>query len=95
VSPLLAVENLSKRFGGLQAVADVSLFVEAGEICSSSNGNVRSSSSFCSAAIAATVLRRAARLVTAAMERSCAIVTTPVDTMRVATSASMSDEPRS
>lgn len=34
MSSLLAVESLSKRFGGLQAVADVSLAVSAGEICS-------------------------------------------------------------
>ena len=34
MTSLLAVENLSKRFGGLQAVADVSLAVSAGEICS-------------------------------------------------------------
>jgi branched-chain amino acid transport system ATP-binding protein len=34
VTSLLAVENLSKRFGGLQAVADVSLAVTTGEICS-------------------------------------------------------------
>jgi branched-chain amino acid transport system ATP-binding protein len=34
VTSLLAVENLSKRFGGLQAVADVSLSVNPGEICS-------------------------------------------------------------
>jgi len=34
VTALLAIENLSKRFGGLQAVADVSLEVAAGEICS-------------------------------------------------------------
>jgi branched-chain amino acid transport system ATP-binding protein len=34
VTALLTVENLSKRFGGLQAVADVSLRVAPGEICS-------------------------------------------------------------
>jgi len=34
VTSLLAVENLSKRFGGLQAVADVNLTVSVGEICS-------------------------------------------------------------
>jgi branched-chain amino acid transport system ATP-binding protein len=34
VTALLSVEHLSKRFGGLQAVADVSLTVTAGEICS-------------------------------------------------------------
>jgi branched-chain amino acid transport system ATP-binding protein len=34
VTSLLRIENLSKRFGGLQAVADVSLAVTAGEICS-------------------------------------------------------------
>ena len=34
MTSLLAVENLSKRFGGLQAVADVSLMVNTGEICS-------------------------------------------------------------
>ena len=34
MSPLLRVETLSKRFGGLQAVADVSLDVTSGEICS-------------------------------------------------------------
>jgi branched-chain amino acid transport system ATP-binding protein len=34
MTPLLAVENLSKRFGGLHAVADVSLNVAPGEICS-------------------------------------------------------------
>jgi branched-chain amino acid transport system ATP-binding protein len=34
VTQLLTVENLSKRFGGLQAVADVSLGVAQGEICS-------------------------------------------------------------
>jgi len=34
VTTLLAVENLSKRFGGLHAVADVSLSVTSGEICS-------------------------------------------------------------
>ena len=34
LTSLLAVENLSKRFGGLQAVADVSLMVNTGEICS-------------------------------------------------------------
>ncbi len=31
--PLLKVDNLSKRFGGLDAVKDVSFQVEAGEIC--------------------------------------------------------------
>ena len=34
MTTLLAVENLSKSFGGLKAVADVSLNVTAGEICS-------------------------------------------------------------
>jgi ATPase subunit of ABC transporter with duplicated ATPase domains len=34
VISLLVVENLSKRFGGLQAVTDVSLNVTPGEICS-------------------------------------------------------------
>jgi len=34
MSALLSVSNLSKRFGGLQAVADVSLDVTSGEICS-------------------------------------------------------------
>jgi len=34
VTDLLRIENLSKRFGGLQAVADVSLAVNPGEICS-------------------------------------------------------------
>jgi branched-chain amino acid transport system ATP-binding protein len=34
MTALLAIENLSKRFGGLQAVADVSLKVSSGEICS-------------------------------------------------------------
>ena len=34
MTALLTVENLSKRFGGLQAVADVSLRVAPGEICS-------------------------------------------------------------
>src|SRR5260370_171856 len=34
MTPLLAVENLSKSFGGLKAVADVSLAVTPGEICS-------------------------------------------------------------
>ena len=34
MTSLLSVENLSKRFGGLQAVADVSLDVTSGEICS-------------------------------------------------------------
>ncbi|OKO83395.1 ABC transporter ATP-binding protein [Bradyrhizobium sp. AS23.2] len=34
MTALLTVENLSKRFGGLQAVADVSLTVAPGEICS-------------------------------------------------------------
>ena len=34
MTALLSVENLSKRFGGLQAVADVSLTVTSGEICS-------------------------------------------------------------
>jgi branched-chain amino acid transport system ATP-binding protein len=34
VTDLLRIESLSKRFGGLQAVADVSLAVTAGEICS-------------------------------------------------------------
>ena len=34
MTALLSVENLSKRFGGLQAVADVSLSVTPGEICS-------------------------------------------------------------
>ena len=34
MTALLTVENLSKRFGGLQAVADVSLSVTSGEICS-------------------------------------------------------------
>jgi branched-chain amino acid transport system ATP-binding protein len=34
VTSLLVVENLSKRFGGLQAVTDVSLNVTPGEICS-------------------------------------------------------------
>jgi branched-chain amino acid transport system ATP-binding protein len=34
VIPLLAVENLSKNFGGLRAVSEVSLTVAPGEICS-------------------------------------------------------------
>lgn len=34
MTALLTVENLSKRFGGLQAIADVSLTVAPGEICS-------------------------------------------------------------
>ena len=34
MTDLLRIENLSKRFGGLQAVADVNLAVTAGEICS-------------------------------------------------------------
>ncbi|MBR0900330.1 ABC transporter ATP-binding protein [Bradyrhizobium tropiciagri] len=34
MTALLTVENLSKRFGGLQAVADVSLEVSPGEVCS-------------------------------------------------------------
>jgi branched-chain amino acid transport system ATP-binding protein len=34
VRALLSVENVSKSFGGLRAVADVSLAVMAGEICS-------------------------------------------------------------
>ena len=34
MTSLLRVENLSKRFGGLQAVADVSIAVTSGEICS-------------------------------------------------------------
>ena len=34
MTALLTVETLSKRFGGLQAVADVSLSVAPGEICS-------------------------------------------------------------
>jgi branched-chain amino acid transport system ATP-binding protein len=34
VTALLSAENLSKRFGGLHAVADVSLSVVPGEICS-------------------------------------------------------------
>jgi len=34
VTALLSVENLSKSFGGLKAVADVSLTVTTGEICS-------------------------------------------------------------
>lgn len=34
MSPLLEVEGLSKRFGGLTAVADVSLSVQAGQIVS-------------------------------------------------------------
>ena len=34
MTSLLVVENLSKRFGGLQAVTDVSLNVTPGEICS-------------------------------------------------------------
>ncbi|MDF0518753.1 ABC transporter ATP-binding protein [Bradyrhizobium yuanmingense] len=34
MTALLHVENLSKRFGGLQAIADVSLTVAPGEICS-------------------------------------------------------------
>ena len=34
MTDLLVVDSLSKRFGGLQAVADVSLSVTAGEICS-------------------------------------------------------------
>ncbi|MCW5703937.1 MAG: ABC transporter ATP-binding protein [Bradyrhizobium sp.] len=34
MTALLQVDQLSKRFGGLQAVADVSLDVTAGEICS-------------------------------------------------------------
>ncbi|SDJ45075.1 MULTISPECIES: ABC transporter ATP-binding protein [Bradyrhizobium] len=34
MTSLLRIENLSKRFGGLQAVADVSLAVTTGEICS-------------------------------------------------------------
>ena len=34
MTALLGVKNLSKHFGGLQAVADVSLTVTSGEICS-------------------------------------------------------------
>jgi branched-chain amino acid transport system ATP-binding protein len=34
MTALLSVENVSKSFGGLKAVADVSLAVTAGEICS-------------------------------------------------------------
>jgi branched-chain amino acid transport system ATP-binding protein len=34
MTALLSVQNLSKRFGGLQAVADVSIEVTSGEICS-------------------------------------------------------------
>jgi len=34
VTSLLSVQSLSKRFGGLQAVADVSIEVTSGEICS-------------------------------------------------------------
>src|SRR6202171_6626036 len=34
MTPLLAVENISKSFGGLKAVSDVSLTVTPGEICS-------------------------------------------------------------
>lgn len=34
MTALLRVEKLGKRFGGLQAVADVNLDVAAGEICS-------------------------------------------------------------
>ncbi len=34
MTPLLAVENLSKNFGGLKAVSEVSLKVAPGEICS-------------------------------------------------------------
>ncbi|MGY3484030.1 branched-chain amino acid transport system ATP-binding protein [Bradyrhizobium sp. USDA 4011] len=34
MTALLAIDNLSKSFGGLQAVTDVSLEVAAGEICS-------------------------------------------------------------
>ena len=34
MTALLSVENISKSFGGLKAVADVSLAVAAGEICS-------------------------------------------------------------
>jgi branched-chain amino acid transport system ATP-binding protein len=34
VTPLLSVENVSKSFGGLKAIDDVSLTVSSGEICS-------------------------------------------------------------
>ncbi|TQF27675.1 ABC transporter [Bradyrhizobium sp. UNPF46] len=34
MTDLLTLETLSKRFGGLQAVAEISLSVKAGEICS-------------------------------------------------------------
>jgi branched-chain amino acid transport system ATP-binding protein len=34
VTPLLSVENIDKSFGGLKAIADVSLTVAPGEICS-------------------------------------------------------------
>jgi branched-chain amino acid transport system ATP-binding protein len=34
VTALLSVENISKNFGGLKAISDVSLSVAAGEICS-------------------------------------------------------------
>jgi branched-chain amino acid transport system ATP-binding protein len=34
VTALLSVENISKNFGGLKAISDVSLSVTAGEICS-------------------------------------------------------------
>jgi branched-chain amino acid transport system ATP-binding protein len=34
MSPLLAIESLSKSFGGLKAVADISFSVMPGEICS-------------------------------------------------------------
>jgi len=34
VTALLSVENISKNFGGLKAISDISLAVAAGEICS-------------------------------------------------------------
>nr|HEV8010395.1 ATP-binding cassette domain-containing protein [Bradyrhizobium sp.] len=34
MTALLSVENVSKNFGGLKAISDVSLTVATGEICS-------------------------------------------------------------
>ena len=34
MTALLSVENISKNFGGLKAISDVSLAVAPGEICS-------------------------------------------------------------